>query len=199
MRLLAFTLSVILGLSGCSSGPTTLPLTTAGFVTERPAAGTRAMFRELWLGEHRIGYNDGAEEAVREYMAGWLRRVGVVLVVPATSRYQLLEEQRFRLRQDEDVQIGKLGGAALIIEVRVLLRMMEDPAVRVQATSVETGTIVWAGSATMPRCGPREVLFSGTSVPGWMLERLADFALATAFGLTTPGVTLITVDRRCAS
>ncbi|MGH2359355.1 MAG: hypothetical protein ACRDGM_02280 [bacterium] len=204
--------------------PTKLIVVTDGFQAVKPTPGTRAVFLDFWerpprAGRHPLGEMHGTfreaeaawrrehggrgepdlsaerRRALQQAAAAWLREHGgIEMLVPRDSRDELLEEQRFRLRQDDadDLKVGRLRGASLVINVEGTERWGQEPEVRIQAASVETGEIVWWGSARFPGPGGRRdpgtaffcVWADRISLPflGWMMTG----ALETAFGLLPP-------------
>lgn len=185
-------LPLALLLSACAwNKPQTAVLVTEGFHTELPAKGTRAVFVDFWsTNRSPVGYSPDLDGMLQDYVAAWLRHVGIVLIVPVQDRGPLLEEQRFRLLQDDArLRIGQMHGASLFIDLQIGSRW-EDPVVTVKATSVETGEIVWSGSAKARACvwGERDPA---------QLRRLADHALATAFGFEQSGTHVVQVAKGC--
>jgi transposase len=187
-------------------------IVTDGFHAKLPAAGTHAQFPELWPGHGKSAlYNYPEESHARDAIVTWLRKRGVVFVVPVEERYRLTTEQRFRLQHDasDTVKIGKMEGASLLIAVRIDDGIIRAPSVTVTATEVETGEIVWSGSARM---APRTVAdyshktSMGTVIPLYESARQIDaqtlsvmacHALATAFGILSPSKYQVRLDEPC--
>ena len=194
--------------SACAwlSTPSTAVVTLDGFHTRLPEPGTRAMFPELSFSGRSSAYDFTGEGLARDAVATWLSKRGVTFVVPVSDRYKLVEEQRFRLQHDggDTLRVGKMQGASIIVDVHIGSGS-RDPSVTVRATSVETGEIVWSGTAQMP---PRMVADYSLSkstpvyrtaqvVDGQTLSLLACGALNVAFGLEQPGSYRVPLDHIC--
>lgn len=190
-------LTLMVWLSGCAGGAgpsaTAIPIVlTEGFHTGMPAAGTRAMFTEFGK-NHRSGGDSYSAEAriLEEFTARWLRHVGISVVASPETRWQLREEQQFRLRQEDadELRIGRMRGASQVIHLEIHDRSPEPPRVTIQAMAVETGEIVWSGSALMPRwpSPPESESTRRRHLRAIDFELLADWALATAFGFARSG------------
>jgi len=200
MRLSALLCMLIVWLAGCTSPPTYVVQTDGFHASSIDVVGLRytdaqgrprvkvkkldpvpAMFTALWEWKG-AGYHYAGEEEARDAAVEWLTHVGVVPIVPRDVRHELLDEQRFRLLQDDDkLRLGRMQGVQWIIDVRVRGAVLEQPAVTIRATSVETGEIVWSGSARSQR-SMREDHPSSACI-----RLLVDQALATAFGFLQPG------------
>lgn len=190
--------------------PPIVPVSTHGFQTAVPTAGTVVTYTALdgrnlsWN-----SYDFRGERIARDFITSWLHQRGVVFVT--ADQDALLQEQYWQLAHTANptMRVGKLKGAAQIIDVRITSGY-NDPAVTIKATSVETGEIVWTGSATMPVIRSLDTShrnFMGEVIPlvhtiekldTHTMGLLACHALRTAFGLQPPGTYPVRLDRPCA-
>jgi len=110
---------------------------------------------------------------VHSELATWLEKCGVVMLTMARATIQ--NEQRFRLTQadDETVHLGRMLGADPVVSYMVDSSVSQ---VTVEAVQVETGVIVWTGSAVTAMNHEAEAI-----------RALTCHALATAWGLEVPG------------
>jgi len=144
-----------------------------------------AVFTELFA-YHKPSFYDYSSERVAKHAAvEWLRHVGVTPVISPEVRETAIEEQRRQLRQQKDasVRIGVMSGAVWLIDVRVDERNPWRAGVHLWATSIETGEVVWSGTARSPYTAQ----YYESSPRPECIRLLTDHALATAFGFQQPG------------
>ncbi len=191
-------------LAGCGSGPTFIYPVTEGSYRELPPPNSRLV---VW----------GTEPSVAGTATMWLQRRGLAMVDRARLQ-QVLEDRRNEfaltsLDQGEIVRIVKGLGVHTLVFTKGeytteewslvgqmtlggadgVVTLLRSTAVHVRGVDIDTGEVVWSGSARYRY--PRLVSMERV---GEALTKLTCQALATAWGVRPAGGQAISSQAMCA-
>lgn len=208
--ILVWVLLTLPALAGCAR--TEFTLVTDGFHTRLPGEGETFQFAEIeevrWGPSWSSGLKD--EQVAREAITRWLARRGLVPIAGAATRQVLREEQRFRLQRDGDpIRLDRMPGANFRIAVGIFGRERDDQSLMLRATDIETGVVIWSGSARLivqRPPGPADLRetelelqrrIGSEKVGVGRVNLLTCYALATAWGQVAAGSYSLPTAQRC--
>lgn len=170
--------------AGFGASPSRDVVLTDGSHQSLPAPGTKMM---VWTPSSDGSYQRSEDQAtiqIRDAVTIWLQKHGMVLV--GQDRNAVLSEQQFRLMsRDDRVRVGQLTGVQQVVFQHLADNLAH---VTLQAVDVESGEVVWIGSASTPAefLTDGRIWLLGPVLRPPALRALACHALRTAWGLEPP-------------